>query len=200
MHDPASRGYGPVMSNRPNPRQLVLRRDTATGLTQVGWETDLPVGRFEHLELICELTENRLPDTNSDYYAAYQSALDSAREANTLMLERQVRHNIIKGWYIVPFALAQRRQVLEADSFGNYSAAAMQLHFQLTQNDKQAWAVIQGGEVVHVRARFPAKELDELSYQVWYHQQCHQLENIGDAVLEGNLLICESGLWFDAKV
>lgn len=182
-----------------NPRQLVLRRDTATGLTQVGWETDLPVGRFEHLALVCELTDNNLPEISDEYYPAYQSALQRARQANHLMREQQVRHNQAKGWYIVPFDLAHHSQALEADNVGNYAAAAMRLHFQLTQKTKQAWAVIQAGAIMHVRARHPRKELDELSYQVWYHQQCSQLEEIGGTLLEGKLVICESGLWLEVN-
>lgn len=188
--------YFSGMSERINPRQLVLRRDTATGLTQVGWESDLPVGRFEHLELICELSENRLPDINSEFYAAYQAALHHSRQANALMLEQQIQDNQAKGWYRVPFDLFRHRQKLTADNVGIYTAAGMQLHYYLTHNAKQAWAVIQAGKVAHIRSRYPAKDLDELSYQVWYHQQCYQLEGLGGTLLQGKLLICESGLWF----
>lgn len=188
------------MPGNPNPRQLVLRRDTATGLTLVGWEFDLPVGRFEHLDLICEVSDYILPDITSEYFATYQSALRQARQANRLMLAQQARLNYAKGWRIVPFELAHHRQALGADSFGNYAAAAMQLHYQLTQKAKQAWAVICDEAIVHVRARHPHKELDELSYQVWYHQQCYQLKKMGGMVLEGNLVVCESGLWFAANL
>lgn len=175
-----------------------MRRDSATGLTQVGWESDLPLGRFVHLELICELTENILPDSSSEFYTAYQAAIQQARQANALMLEQQRQQNQAKGWYLVPFTLAQRQADLESDCFGNYTAAAMRLHFLLTRNIKPAWAVVRAGRIVHLRAREPAKELDELSYQVWYHQQRHQLEQIQGSLLEGELYICESGLWFDA--
>jgi hypothetical protein len=192
-------GYGSGMARQPNPRQLVLRRDTATGLTLVGWETDLPVGRFEHLELICESAKNILPDSDSEFYDSYQSALQHARQANNLMLETQARHNLSKGWYRVPFDLAPNRQAMQADSVGSYAAAAMQLHYQLTQNRKQAWAILQRGTVTHVRARYPKNELDVLTYQVWYHQQLNQLNKIGGSLVEGYLIICESGLWFDKK-
>ncbi len=184
------------MSNRPNPRQLVLRRDTATGLTQVGWETDLPVGRFLHIALICELAENILPETGSEFFAAYQTALHQAREANYLMLQQQIQHNQARGWHRVPIELASHHEVLKPDSIGNYAAAAMQLHFHLTHNTKQAWAVLRNEVIVHVRASQPRKELDELTYQVWYQQQRTQLQEIGGTLLAGNLIICESGLWF----
>lgn len=187
------------MARKPNPRQLVLRRDTATGLTHVGWETDMPVGRFEHLYLICETASNVLPDLNSVDYAAFQSAYAYAREANRLMLEQQARHNRTKGWILVPFELAHNRQAIQADSNGNYAAAAMQLHYQLTRNRKQAWAVIQHGSVVHVRARYPKVALDELTYQVWYHKQQYEMCKQGGTILEGELIICESGLWFAAR-
>ncbi|MBI1422209.1 MAG: hypothetical protein GC149_02000 [Gammaproteobacteria bacterium] len=101
-------------NRRANLRQLVLRRDTATGLTLVGWEEDLPVGRFEHL----------------------------------------------------------------------------------TRNCKRAWVIARQGTITHVRARYPDKTLDELTYQVWYHTQLHQLHLLDGVLLEGNLMICESGLWF----
>lgn len=185
------------MKNRPNPRQLVLRRDTATGLIQVGWDPDLPVGRFEHLELICELMENVLPDTGSEYYDAYQTALQHAREENRFMLEQQAQLNQSKGWYLVPFKLARDQQGMVADSVGNYVAAAMQLLYQLTRNRKQVWAVIQQGMVVHVRPRYPQQDLDELTYQVWYHKQLDQLNKVGRLVMQGKLIICESGLWFE---
>lgn len=184
------------MTPKRNPRQLVLRRDTATGLTLVGWETDLPLGRFEHIELICESVRNILPDSNSEYYESYQSALAHARQENRFMLKQQVQHNLSNGWYRIPFELAHDQQVMMADSMGNYAAAAMQLLYQLTQNRQQAWAIIQSGMVVHVRARYPKKELDELTYQVWYHKHLHELSNLGGTLLEGTLLICESGLWF----
>ena len=185
------------MSNRANPRQLVLRRDTATGLTLVGWETDLPMGRFEHLELICELNDAILPDLGDECYAAYQAALQCARQANSIMLAQQIRHNKAKGWYPIPFELAASPLASEADSLGHFTTAAMQLHFQLTRNFKQVWVVVKGEEIIHVRSQRPARELDELSYQVWYHHQFHQLKRMGGTVLEGNLIICESGLWFD---
>ena len=186
------------MSTNLNPRQLVLRRDSATGLTQVGWEQDLPIGRFEHLDLICELTENTLPGFDSEFFDTYQSALQQAREANRLMLEQQIRHNMSKGWYRVPFELVHRQETMMADEFGSYASAATQLQYQLTQHRQRSWAVIQQETVLHVRARYPLKELDELRYQVWYHRQLQQLSDFGGTTLEGNLLIYESGLWFDA--
>jgi hypothetical protein len=187
------------MKHRTNPRQLVLRRDSATGLTLVGWETDLPVGRFEHIELIGESPENSLPERGSEYYAAYQAALQQARRQNLALLEQQVRHHQARGWYRVPFALADVPEQMVADHFGNYATAAMQLHYQLTQNRKPAWVVILEGTVVHVRARYPRKTLDELTYQVWYHKQLHQLNQVEGNVLEGRLVTCESGLWFEAR-
>jgi hypothetical protein len=199
LKESASEGYGSVMVHKPNPRQLVLRRDTATGLTLVGWAADLPVGRFQHLELIGELADNILPDSKSACYDAWQTALHHARQANRLVLAKQVRQHQAKGWYLVPFELAQDRQAMHSDSVGNYAAAAMQLHYQLTHNRKQAWVNIQGGTVVHVRARYPKKALDELTYQVWYNVQLQQLNLMEGSILEGNLISCESGLWFAAK-
>ena len=140
------------MTHKPNPKQLVLRRDTATGMTLVGWEEDLPVGRFEHLELICELANNILPERESEDYASYHSALQNARQANCLTLEQQGHDHQAKGWALVPFELAVTRKT---DSFGNLTTTVMQLYFQLTRNCKQAWPVVQQDCIVHVRARYP---------------------------------------------
>jgi hypothetical protein len=199
LEDPAKAVYGMGMTPKPNPRQLVLRRDTATGLTLIGWEEDLPVGRFEHLELICESADNSLPDNDSEDYRSYQSAIAQARQANTRMLDQQVQQHQAQGWYPVPFALAQDAQTMKADRVGNYAAAAMQLHYQLTRNCQQAWVIVRRGVIVHVRARYPKKALDELTYQVWYHKQQHELNQLDGTLLEGTLVSCESGLWFVAK-
>ena len=187
------------MSYKPNPKQLVLRRDTATGMTLVGWEEDLPVGRFEHIELVCESSKSILPECDSENYVAYQSALQNARQANQLLLEQQVRDYLSRGWFLVPFELAQNPEAMKADSFGCFTSAAMQLHYQLTYNRSQAWAMIRQDNIIHIRARYPLKQLDELTYQVWYHKQRHDLNEIDGTLLEGQLIICESGLWFEAK-
>lgn len=187
------------MSYKSNPRQLVMRRDTATGMTSVGWDVELPLGRFAHLELICETEQNLLPQPESQAYPSYQAALDEARRANQLCLQRQTQQNQRKGWYQIPFALADEQQVMQADRFGNFFAAAMQLHYQLTQNRRQAWMVIQHNTPICVRARYPRRELDELTYQVWYHKQLHELNALPGTLLEGELIACESGLWFAAE-
>lgn len=186
------------MSQKSNPRQLVLRRDTATGLTHVGWETDLPLVRFEHLALIGELADNVLPDRRSQHHAAYQTALRQARCANRIMLERQTRANQSRGWYHIPFELACDPNAMQADSVGNYASAAMQLQYQLTHNCKHAWVVHADGVITHVQSRYPKTALDELTYQVWYHKQLHDLKCLGGTLMEGTLRVCESGLWFES--
>jgi len=184
------------MISKPNPRQLVLRRDTATGLTRVGWDSDLPIGRFEHYKVICEISDSRLPDIDSPHYTNYQAACCTAREANAALLEKQIQHHTSQGWLHVPLGLSSNTETLQADEFGNFTAAAMSLMFELTHNQKQVWAVADKTNIVHVRSRLPTTELDELSYQVWYHQQMHQLDNLSGQILEGDLQITESGLWF----
>lgn len=185
------------MSYKSNPRQLVMRRDTATGLTLVGWAADLPIGRFEHLKLIGDAVGNALPEPGDEYYETYQSALENARQANTQCLEQQVQLLQSKGWLRVPFELANAKHAVQTDTVGTYTAAALRLHFQLTHNCKQAWAILQEGTVAHVRARHPRYALDELTYQVWYHQQLQQLKQMGGILTEGELKVCESGLWFE---
>ncbi len=189
--------YETGMDSKCNPRQLVLRRDTATGMTLVGWEEDLPVGRFVHIELVCEVAKYILPDPDSEFYDIYQSALDHACQANQLILDQKIQENQSRGWYRVPFELALNQQSLQADRFGNYSDAALQLHYQLARHEKQVWVVIQHGIVVHVRARHPRKPLDELTSQVWQQKQLHELQMLDGSLLEGKLIVCESGLWVE---
>jgi hypothetical protein len=187
------------MSGKPNPKRLVLRRDTATGMTLVGWDEDLPSGRFEHLALICESARNILPECDSEEFTVYQNALQKAREANRIILEQQSQHYQSKGWFLIPFELAHNQEAMQADNLGIFTTAAIQLHYQLTQNRMQAWVVVQQERVVHVRARYPKKALDELTYQVWYHKQLRELSEIAGTLLEGRLIICKSGLWFEAN-
>lgn len=183
--------------HRTNPRQLVLRRDKATGLTLVGWDVDLPPGRFEHLALICEPVHSSLQDMDSEEHAAYQSAMRHAQQANISLVEQRVSTNQSRGWYAVPFELAKKRDSMVADEVGNYAAAAMQLHFQLSGHCKRVWAVIRDGKVVHVRARYPKQALDELTEQVWYFRQLQELQAIEGELLQGVLIVCLSGLWLN---
>lgn len=184
------------MANQSNPQQLVLRRDTATGMSQVGWAADLPTGRFEHLALVCEVNDHCLPVVGSDQYAAYLAACEKARAANALLLQRQVEANTARGWRRVPFHLVPASTRLAADDFGNFAAAATHLLFLLTHNHRQAWAVCQQGSIVHVRTRKPPRAMEELAYQVWYHTQITELAALGELTLSGSLLVAESGLWF----
>ncbi|MDH5180937.1 MAG: hypothetical protein OEZ39_02525 [Gammaproteobacteria bacterium] len=188
------------MSLPTNPHQLVIRRDTATGLTRVGWDEDLPGGRFTHLDLVCEVSHHSLPDSDSEHYAAYQTALQTARKANAALVATKISTNRAKGRYPVAFALAGGELSLQPDDIGNYSAAAMQLHYHLTRNIKPVWAVLQQASIVHLRPRQPHKPLDELSLQVWRHSQRSQLQAMGGTLVEGNLLVCESGLWLEVEL
>lgn len=180
-----------------NPRQLVLRRDTATGLMLVGWAEDLPLGRFEHLALICETVAAVLPVKGSEQYPVYQSALENAQQSNTRLLEQQASFNRSRGWYEVPFTLAKDQGNAHPDSVGSYAAAAMRLHYQLARHCKRVWAVIVENRIIHVRARYPKKELDALTAQVWYFRQLNELQAFDGQLLEGNLVVCESGLWLN---
>jgi hypothetical protein len=184
------------MSSKHHPRQLVLRRDTATGLTHVGWETDMPVGRFEHLVLICESEVLCMPEPHSEHYGVYCMALQRARALNAELLDEQIHQYLAKGWQRVPFELATDPQVMRPDDVGNYTSAAMQLHYQLTHNRRQAWAVTAEQGIVHIRPRNPSRQLDTLTYQVWYHRQLQELQSIGGRIEAGILLVAESGLWF----
>jgi len=188
------------MTSRLNTRNLVMRRDRATGMIQVGWDADLPRGRYEHLAVICNSTSYCLPDRDSNEYQAYQSALHEARQVNQRVLAEQVRRNQAKGWMPVPFDLAENPDTMIADRVGSFADAAMQLQHQLTQKQKVVWAVVQDRLIIHVRSRHSKKQRDDLTKQVWYHNQLNELGQLGGTLFEGELMVFESGLWFRKKV
>lgn len=184
------------MSHTLNPKKLVLRQDTATDLVQIGWDAELPLGRFLHLALICESNNHTMPDVDSEHYPAYQAGIRQARKTNEAILRQQTHEYLNKGWYPVPLSLANPASPLCADEVGLLTNAAMQLHYQLTRNCKHVWVTIVNEHITHVRRREPNRKLDELSLQVWYHQQQHQLASMHGTVASGHLLVSESGLWF----
>jgi len=98
-------------------------------MAQVGWADDLPMGRFEHIRLICETGDHALPNADNPHFPAYHLACQAAREANAELIQQQIRRNLDQGWVLVPFGLAPGETRLAADEFGNYAAAASQLLF-----------------------------------------------------------------------
>lgn len=180
-----------------NPWQLVLRRDMATGLMLVGWSDDLPLGRFEHLSLICETVSAVLPAKDSEQYIFYQAAMETARNSNFKVIEQQSEDNRQRGWYEVPFALIDNISGMPPDDIGSYAAAAIKLQYQLAGHCRQVWATALEGKIIHVRARYPKKELDALTAQVWYFRQLDELQAFSGQLLEGTLVACESGLWLN---
>lgn len=186
-----------VMALKRNPRQRVLRRDTATGMTLAGWDDDLPIGRFEHLALIDEVAIGDVPaPALAQDHSPFACAVQRAREANAQRIVELQAEHAARGHRRVPFTLGHPDVNPCADEFGRYSDAAMQLGYALSGHQKQVWVVEQQQQLVHVRARFPQKRLDELTLQVWYYQQLHQLQQFKGQILEGQLLVCDSGLWF----
>lgn len=179
-----------------NPKKLVMRLDTATGLTCIGWDSELPPGRFSHLKVILEMQNQVLPDSRHACWNVYQNALAQARTANISHIKKIQQNHLDRGWHPVPFSLADDTTILQADESGIYTTAATQLRYKLAGHSQTVWAVISNEVIIHIRASEPKRELDELSLQVWHHHQRHQLSEMGETLLQGHLHVCESGLWF----
>lgn len=179
-----------------NANQLVLRLDSATGFATVGWATELPPGRFIHLELIGEAEDCTPIDNGNPMFQLYQRACQRASEINRALIHKQQQHYLAKGYLQVPLELHSRNSGSSADEFGCYRAAAMQSLFRLTGNITAVWVVIQASAIVRLCSRQPPKQMETLEFQVWKHHILKQLAQTPGDIKTGNLLVQESGLWF----
>lgn len=101
------------------PNLLVLRVDTTTGLHVVGWDSDMPIGRFRHVEVICETQCSQRIGPHSENHALYLAACDKARTLNIPILEQQVHEALRRGWIQIPLDLHATHSNISPDSFGN---------------------------------------------------------------------------------
>ena len=178
------------------PNLLVLRRDTATGFYAVGWDSEMPIGRFTHIELICQTASSETITPQHATYATYMAACHKAREFNAPLLEEQIRQALVKGWLSVPLDLQQALSAYKPDLFGCLQVCAQQARYRLCRNHPYVWCVLADGVVVNVRASTPPRVMEAVEFHVWEHQQQRQMQQIGDEILEGQLIALESGLWF----
>lgn len=179
-----------------NSKRLVLCQDSATGFVQIGWDTDLPPGRFVHLEVIGESAECHPLTRHSPHYASYQAACARARQLNAGELAKQIQTNIRRGRLPVPLDLHADTSE-QADEVGLYLSAAMQALHRLTANCREVWAVVARQAVIHIEPCRPVRAFDELAYQVWKHHTLSELQKLSGDIRAGKLIVQESGLWFE---
>lgn len=177
---------------------LVLRRDTATGLSKVGWAADMPLGRFEHIQSVCEVQD--FPDTPSHpQHQDYVAACRRARQLNAPLIEHKRRCLQESGCIPVPLDLDERNRRIEADAFGSYQYLAQQARYRLSANANEVWAVVAANRVIRVHSCNPPRRMEALEYQVWKNHCLAGLMALEGAVYRGRLRVCESGLWFCAS-
>lgn len=184
------------MNSRVNPNQLVLRRDTATGFAKVNWASEMPLGRFDHIKLVCEARDCMPLSPDNPIYNDYQLACDTAKAINEPLLTMQIQECCAKGWLSVPLNLDQNHSDLLADDFGSYQTAAMRALFRLTANVIIVWAVVFEQSVTHIESCQPPKPMEELEYQVWKHHVINRLSKMTGTTIAGKLIVNETGLWF----
>lgn len=178
------------------PNLLVLRRDTATGFYAVGWDSDMPIGRFTHIELVCQTTSSEPIAPEHEFFADYTAACHKACALNAPLLEIQVQEAMAKGWLAVPLDLHRSTQRIEPDPIGSRQICAMQARHRLCDNQVLVWCVLADGVVADVRACKPSRKMEPVEFHVWQHQQHQQMRQYGKEILQGQLIALESGLWF----
>ena len=179
-----------------NSQLLVLRRDSATGITQVGWASELPLGRFIHIDTIAASAVCAPIYTGSPLYADYLNACRRAQQLNEPELQKQRRTNRANGWYPVPLNLNGHQASIQPDPCGIYQLCAQQAKFRLSGDCNAVWAGITRNRVTHILSRRPHRLMHELEYQVWKHHLLHILSQQAERIIRGDLVVQDSGLWF----
>lgn len=178
------------------PNLLVLRCDTATGFFKVGWDTDMPIGRFSHTEVICETTSSETITPDSPYYSDYTSACRKACVLNAAKLEAQQATSQAQGWIQVPLNIHHPDLEVNPDPFGIWLDLAMQTLHRLCNNKPYVWVAITEAGIVSVRPSEPPRPMEAVEFQVWRNQQLTKLAEFGGEIQKGKLIVQESGLWF----
>jgi hypothetical protein len=183
------------MTISPSSKLLVLRRDTATGFARVGWATDMPLGRFAHIEQVCETGHYPLDDRHPQY-RLYCLACRRARHLNQALIDDQHQSLVQQGCVPVPLTLNDASAEDGADEFGSYLSSAMRALFRLTANVTEVWALIAGQTVVALQSCQPPRPMEALEYQVWKNHCLAKLAEAEGNLAHGKLVVRESGLWF----
>lgn len=194
----------PGEANKPstaavNSQQLVMRRDCSDMLVKVGWAVDMPLGRFEHLELITECDHCQVIHADNPLYEIYQTACLRARQMNLEVILQQQQQLSHAGWKLIENGELTQLAGLNStggDEFGSLRSCAMQMLFQLSANHPFVWCVLHDNKITHVQSKRPPKSMEELEAQVWKHHLLSQLQQMPGELISGRLVVKESGLWF----
>lgn len=182
-----------------NSQQLVMRRDTDCDMVRVGWAVDLPLGRFEHMELLAESAQCLILNQENPLFPIYHSACEKARKLNTLYLQQQAERLRHDGWLPIDSRNLQPTPSIDSnhsDEVGSFRTVAMQLLYSLTGNYPWVWCVTQDNTIVRVQSRKAPKPMEELEQQVWKHHTLNRLNKMQGETISGRLVVDESGLWF----
>jgi len=183
------------MSNQAFTHQLVIRRDTRSGIVCVGWARDMPLERYLHIALVTETSRAGPLHAAADLYPLYEDACRQARALNHATLEKERARHVREGWLEVPLDLHDQKASRLADSVGSYQQSAMQALHRLTRNITEVWAACDDCRVCDVCARTPPRPMQAVEFQVWKHQVLMRLHETATTVVPGKLIVTHSGLW-----
>jgi len=179
-----------------NSYQLVIRCDTTNGYYKVGWTSELPLGRFEHIELLVETKNPITLNSKNPHFSIFAEACKRVSTLNKVLLTTEQERHESQGWRNVPLNLNDSTVQIKPDEFGCYNNLATKTRYRLSMNSSDVWAVIKNSEVIQVIARYPKNKIPELKYQIWKHTELDKLHQLGGDVVQGRLAVCNSGLWF----
>lgn len=179
-----------------NTQQLVIRCDTSNSYYKVGWASELPLGRFQHIELLSE-SDTHITLTLSN--PVYKKACSKVSDLNKSLIVRERNDNRLLGWHSVGLNLDDTSIKVLADEFGCFNNLAAKTRYRLSKNCSQVWAVFKNNEVVQIEARYPERKMAEFEYQIWTNHQLNKLKQYGSDIKQGKLLVCFSGLWFSEQ-
>ena len=149
------------------PNFLVIRLDTATGFYKVGWDSDMPLGRFTHIEKICKTTSSAAITPNHPLYEQYQQACLTATQYNKKPLTTQHHQLFEKGWLPVPLSLHNLISSTQADEIGCFVQPATKLMQKLCQQHHEVWAVVHQQKIINVLSRTPPRVMQPVEFHVW---------------------------------
>ncbi len=179
-----------------NSHQLVIRCDTANGYYKVGWSSELPLGRFQHIELVTESETLSVLNSKNPLYSMYVAACTRVSNLNASLIKTEKTDKNALGWLPVYLALNDDSVEVVPDEFGCFNAIALKTRYRLSKNSNEVWAVIHNSAVLQVESRYPRNKLAELQYQIWKHHKLDKLSEFGGEIVQGKLLVSFSGLWF----
>ncbi len=182
-----------------NTHQLVIRCDTTNGYYQVGWASELPLGRFSHLELLLEV-DKLFPLTSKNQYSSiYNTACKKVADLNQSLIKQEQKDKLASGWFQVSLNLNDNAIKIVTDEFGCFNNLATKARYRLSKNCRLVWVIVKEETVQQIEARYPEQQMEELQYQIWKHHKIEKLSIYSGKLLQGKLIVSFSGLWFVAE-